>query len=43
MEREISTHYSIPAWEIPWTEELGRQRSLVGYHPWSHKELDTTE
>ena len=43
MEREISTHYSIPAWEIPWTEKLGSQRSLVGYRPWSHKELDTTE
>ena len=27
---------SIPAWEIPWTEEPG------GYSPWGHKELDTT-
>ena len=25
------------AWKIPWTEES------VGYSPWGHKELDTTE
>ena len=25
------------AWKIPWTEDL------VGYSPWGHKELDTTE
>ena len=25
------------AWKIPWT------RSLVGYSPWGHKELDRTE
>ena len=23
--------------------EIHRQRSLVGYSPWGHKELDTTE
>ena len=27
MEKEIATHYSILAWEIPWTEEPG------GLHP----------
>ena len=21
LEKEMATHYSIPAWEIPWTEE----------------------
>ena len=30
--------------EFPWTEEPGgRLRSLVGYSPRGHKELDTTE
>ena len=24
LEREMATHSSIFAWEIPWTEELGR-------------------
>jgi len=24
MEEEMATHYSILAWEIPWTEEPGR-------------------
>ena len=26
-EKEMSTHSSIPAWEIPWTEEPGRLQS----------------
>ena len=29
---------SILVWEIPWTEEPG-----VGYSPWGHKKLHTTE
>ena len=24
LEKERATHSSIPAWRIPWTEELGR-------------------
>jgi hypothetical protein len=24
LEKEMATHSSILAWEIPWTEELGR-------------------
>ena len=37
LEKEIATHSSILAWEIPgW-------RNLVGYSPWGRKELDTTE
>ena len=32
----IATHSGILAWEIPW-------RSLVGYNPWGHKELETTK
>ena len=37
LEKEMETHSSILAWKIPWTEES------VGYSPWGHKELDTTE
>ena len=32
----MTTHSSILAWEIPWTE-----RSLAGYSPWGCRELDT--
>ena len=28
MEKEMAAHSSIPAWEIPWTEEPGRPRSM---------------
>ena len=27
LEKEMTTHSSILAWEIPWTEELGRLQS----------------
>ena len=37
LEKEMTTHSSILAWEIPWTEEL------VGYSPWGRKESDMTE
>ena len=37
LEEEMTTHSSILAWRIPWTE------NLVGYSPWGHKESDTTE
>ena len=37
MEEEMATHSNILAWKIH------GQRSLVGYSPWSQKELDTTE
>ena len=33
LEKEITTHSSILAWEIPWTEEL------TGYTPWGHKRV----
>ena len=36
LEKEMATHSSIVAWEIPWIEEPG------GYSPWDCKELDTT-
>ena len=28
LEKEMATHYSILAWEIPWTEELGGLESM---------------
>ena len=37
LEKKMATHSSILAWKIPWTEEP------VGYSPWGHKELDSTE
>ena len=37
LEKEMTTHSSI----LVWKKSLG-QRSLVGYSPWGHKELDTT-
>ena len=36
LEKEMATHSSILAWEIPWTEKPR------GYIPWDHKELDMT-
>ena len=35
LEKEMATHSSILAWEIPWTDKPG------SYSPWGHKELDT--
>ena len=37
LEKEMAIHSSILAWE-----SYG-QRNLLGYSPWGHKELDTTE
>ena len=28
VERQMATHSSIPAWEIPWTEEPGGLQSM---------------
>ena len=28
LEKEMATHFSIPAWEIPWTEEHGGLQSM---------------
>ena len=28
LEEETATHFSILAWEIPWTEELGMMHSM---------------
>ena len=37
LEKEMATHSSILAWEIPWTEEPG------DYSPWGPTESDMTE
>ena len=37
LEKEMATHSSILAWEIPWTKEPGGLQSV------GRKELDTTE
>ena len=34
LEKEMATHSSILAWEIPWTEEPGGL-----YSPWGHKRV----
>ena len=36
LEKEMATHSSILAWEIPWTEEP------TGYSPWDRKKSDMT-
>ena len=38
LEKEMATHSSILAWEIPWIEERGGL-----YSPWGYKQLDKTE
>ena len=37
LEKEMASHSSIFAWEMPWTEDPGGL-----YSPWGHKEFDTT-
>ena len=37
LEKEMATHYSILAWEIPWTEKPGELQSMG-----LQKESDTT-
>ena len=34
LEKEMATHFSILAWKIPWTEELGRLQSM-GSQSWT--------
>jgi len=33
-DKEMATHSSIPAWEIPWTEEVGRLQSTGSQQSW---------
>ena len=43
LEKGMATHSYSPilGWEIP--NKIPRQRNLVGYNLWGHKESDTTE
>ena len=34
-EKEMTTHSSILAWEIPWTEESGRLQSMGSPKSWT--------
>ena len=38
LENAMTSHFSILAWRIPWTEDPDRL-----YIPWRRKELDMTE
>ena len=35
LEKEMATHSSIPAWEIPWTEEPGGLQSMGSQKSWT--------
>ena len=35
LEKEMATHSSILAWEIPWTEEPGRVQSTGSQKSWA--------
>ena len=37
-EEGMTTHCTVLAWRIPWTE-----RGMAGYSPWGRKDSDTTE
>ena len=39
LEKEIATHSSILAWEIPWTEEAGRLQSMGSQKSWTGASL----
>ena len=39
LQKEMATHFSTLAWEIPWTEEPGRPESMV--HKELHKNVHT--
>ena len=41
LEKDMTTHSSILAWEIPLTEEPGGPQSM-GFVEWGRKELDAT-
>ena len=35
LEKEMATHFNIPAWEIPWTEEPGGLQSMTQLSDWA--------
>ena len=42
LEKEMVTHTSIPAWEIPWAEEPGRLQSTGSPKSWTRLSDYTT-
>ena len=42
LEKEMATHASIPAWEIPWTEKPGRVPSMGPQKSWTRLRDYTT-
>ena len=41
LEKEMATHFSILAWEIPWTEEPGGLQSVGLQQLYMAKQLNT--
>ena len=41
LEKEMATHSSILAWEIPWTEEPGRLQSMGSQQVRHNRMIDT--
>ena len=35
LEKEMATHSSILAWEVPWTEELGKLQPMGSQKSWT--------
>ena len=35
LEKAVATHSSVPAWEIPWTEEPGGLQSMGSQKSWT--------
>ena len=42
LEKEMETHSSILAWEIPWTEEPGGLQSMGSQRSWTQLSDSTT-
>ena len=43
LEKEMATHSSMPAWEIPWTEEPGKLQSMESKQSWTQLDLVTKQ
>ena len=42
LEKEMATHSSILAWEIPWTEKPGGLQSMRSQKSWTQLSNETT-
>ena len=42
LQKEMATHSSIPAWEIPWTEEPGELQSMGSQRVGHSREIEHT-